>query len=577
MDVCAYCALTDSPAWEQLSVHKKTIEKLHMKDLFANNAERFEDFCLQAGPIFLDYSKNLMTDETMSLLFKLARQEKLEKFRDEMFSGKEINFTEHRSVLHTALRQQSQKPVFVHDKNIKSDINAVLEKMKNFSEQVRKGKWLGYSGKEITDVVNIGIGGSDLGPKMVIHALKPFVSKKIKMHFVSNLDGSHMAETLSLLNSETTLFIISSKSFTTPETMFNAVTARGWFVSRVKNKEFIKKHFVAVSTNIEAVQRFGIDKHNIFEFWDWVGGRYSLWSAIGLSIAIAIGMAAFKELLEGAAKMDEHFCSAPLEENMPVILGLLGIWHNNFFGIHTHAFMAYDHYLGLFPSYLQQLDMESNGKHVNRDGEKVDYCTGPIIWGEQGINGQHAFYQLLHQGTRPIPCDFLIALDSFNPACGHHPVLMSNFFAQSEALMLGKTEAQARQEMNSEGLSDDEIELLLPHRVFEGNRSSNSILFKELNPYTLGALIALYEHKVFVQGIIWRINSFDQWGVQLGKQLANQIQFDLVHDEPETKHDSSTNGLINYYKRYRNIEGNKLLSCDNNWSSLQEIMEQEFK
>ena len=570
-------ALIDSPAWKKLSAHKETIEKLHMRALFADNAERFEDFCLQAGPLFLDYSKNLMTDETMSLLFDLAKQEKLEHYRDAMFSGKEINFTEHRSVLHTALRGQSADPIMSQGKDVKPEIDAVLKKMKNFSEQIRKGKWLGYSGKEITDVVNIGIGGSDLGPKMVIHALKPFVTRKINMHFVSNLDGSQIAETLSELSPETTLFIISSKSFTTSETMFNAVTARGWFVSRVKNKEFIKKHFVAVSTNIEAVQKFGIDKHNIFEFWDWVGGRYSLWSAIGLSIAIAIGMGRFKELLEGAASMDEHFSSAPLEENMPVILAMMGIWHNNFFGIHTQAFMAYDHYLGLFPSYLQQLDMESNGKHVNRDGENVDYCTGPIIWGEQGINGQHAFYQLLHQGTRPIPCDFLIALDSYNPACGHHPVLMSNFFAQSEALMLGKTEAEARQEMNAEGLSEDEIELLLPHKVFEGNRSSNSILFKELDPHTLGALIALYEHKVFVQGIIWRINSFDQWGVQLGKQLANQIQFDLVDDKPVSKHDSSTNGLINYYKRYRSIEGNKLLSSNNDWSSLQKIMEHEFK
>ncbi len=570
-------ALIDSPAWKKLSAHKETIEKLHMRALFADNAERFEDFCLQAGPLFLDYSKNLMTDETMSLLFDLAKQEKLEHYRDAMFSGQEINFTEHRSVLHTALRGQSADPIMSQGKDVKPEIDAVLKKMKNFSEQIRKGKWLGYSGKEITDVVNIGIGGSDLGPKMVIHALKPFVTRKINMHFVSNLDGSQIAETISELSPETTLFIISSKSFTTSETMFNAVTARGWFVSRVKNKEFIKKHFVAVSTNIEAVQKFGIDKHNIFEFWDWVGGRYSLWSAIGLSIAIAIGMGRFKELLEGAANMDEHFSSAPLEENMPVILAMMGIWHNNFFAIHTQAFMAYDHYLSLFPSYLQQLDMESNGKHVNRDGEKVDYCTGPIIWGEQGINGQHAFYQLLHQGTQPIPCDFLIALDSYNPACGHHPVLMSNFFAQSEALMLGKTEAEARQEMNAEGLSEDEIELLLPHKVFEGNRSSNSILFKELDPHTLGALIALYEHKVFVQGIIWRINSFDQWGVQLGKQLANQIQFDLVDDKPVSKHDSSTNGLINYYKRYRSIEGNKLLSSNNDWSSLQKIMEHEFK
>jgi len=568
--------LTNSPAWRNLESHKMEVEKLHMRDLFANNAERFEDFCLQAGPLFLDYSKNLMTEQTMSLLYDLAKQEQIEKYRDAMFEGQCINFTEHRSVLHTALRDLSDKPVLSQGKNVKPDINAVLEKMKKFSDQVRQGKWLGYSGKAITDVVNIGIGGSDLGPKMVIHALKPFVTRKINLHFVSNLDGSQIAETLTKLSSETTLFIISSKSFTTPETMFNAVTARGWFVSRVKNKDFIKKHFVAVSTNLEGVQQFGIDQHNVFEFWDWVGGRYSLWSAIGLSIAIAIGMGHFKELLEGGASMDKHFTQAPLEENMPVILALLGIWQNNFFAIHTQAFMAYDHYLSLFPSYLQQLDMESNGKHVNRDGEKVDYCTGPIIWGEQGINGQHAFYQLLHQGTRPIPCDFLIALDSFNPACGHHPVLMSNFFAQSEALMLGKTEAQARQEMQAEGLSEEEIEFLLPHKVFEGNRSSNSILFKELNPYTLGSLIALYEHKVFVQGIIWRINSFDQWGVQLGKQLSNQIQFDLVDDEPVVKHDSSTNGLINYYKRYRSIEGNRLLSCDNDWSSLQKIMESEF-
>jgi glucose-6-phosphate isomerase len=569
-------SLTDSSAWKKLEAHKKDIEKLHMRDLFAANAERFEDFCLQAGPIFLDYSKNLMTEETLSLLFDLARQESLETARDKMFSGEEINFTERRSVLHTALRDLSDEPVYSHGENVKTSIKSVLDKIESFSEQVRQGKWLGYTGKPITDVVNIGIGGSDMGPKMVIQALKPFVSRQLKMHFVSNLDGSQIAETLSELNHETTLFIISSKTFTTHETMFNAVTARGWFVAKAKDRKFIRKHFVAVSTNVEAVKSFGIDENNIFEFWDWVGGRYSLWSAIGLSIAIAIGIKQFKELMSGAAKMDEHFRTMPLEENMPVILGLVGIWHNNFFDAHTQAIMAYDHYLGLFPTYLQQLDMESNGKHVNRDGEKVNYSTGPIIWGEQGINGQHAFYQLLHQGTRPTPCDFIVALDSFNPACGHHPVLMSNFFAQSEALMLGKTEAEVRAELEQEGLNDTEIEALLPHKVFEGNRSSNSILFKELNPYTLGALIALYEHKVFVQGVIWRINSFDQWGVQLGKQLANTIQFDLVDEDPVARHDSSTNGLINYYKRYRNIEGNRLLSCDNDWSSLQEIMEKEF-
>lgn len=569
--------LTDSPAWQALEKHIPHLKKLHMRDLFANNAERFEDFCLQAGPIFLDYSKNLMTEETMALLFELARQERVEDYREAMFTGEPINFTEHRSVLHTALRDLSDEPVFSSHKNVKPDIKAVLDKMKIFADQVRHGQWLGYSGKPITDVVNIGIGGSDLGPKMVVNALKPFSSSKIKLHFVSNLDGSQMAETLKALSPESTLFIISSKSFTTPETMFNAVTARGWFVSRVKNREFIKKHFVAVSTNLEAVERFGIDPHNIFEFWEWVGGRYSLWSAIGLSICIAVGMGHFRELLDGGHKMDMHFRTAPLEENMPVIMGLMGILHNNFLGIHTQAFMAYDHYLSLFPSYLQQLDMESNGKHVNRDGESVDYCTGPIVWGEQGINGQHAFYQLLHQGTRPIPCDFIIALDSYNPACGHHPVLMSNFFAQSRALMMGKTEAEVRREMEQEGLTEEEIKALLPHRVFEGNRSSNSIMFKELNPFTLGALIALYEHKVFVQGVIWRINSFDQWGVQLGKQLANQIQFDLVNDQPVVKYDSSTNGLVNYYKRYRNIEGNKLLSCNNDWGILQEIMEKEFK
>ncbi len=569
--------LTDSSAWQALEKHTQQVKKHHMRDLFANNAERFEDFCLQAGPIFLDYSKNLMTEETMSLLFELARQEQIEAHRDAMFSGEPINFTEHRSVLHTALRDQGSEPIISNHHNVKSDITAVLGKMKTFADQVRDGQWLGYSGKPITDVVNIGIGGSDLGPKMVVHALRPFASRKIKLHFVSNLDGSQMAETLRDLNPESTLFIISSKSFTTPETMFNAVTARGWFVSRVKNREFIKKHFVAVSTNLEAVKRFGIDEHNIFEFWEWVGGRYSLWSAIGLSICIAVGMGHFKELLEGGYKMDEHFREAPLEENMPVIMGLMGILHNNFYAIHSQAFMAYDHYLDLFPSYLQQLDMESNGKHVNRDGEDVDYCTGPVIWGDQGINGQHAFYQLLHQGTSPIPCDFIIALDSFNPACGHHPVLMSNFFAQSQALMMGKTAAEVRQELEHEGLSEPEIKALLPHKVFEGNRSSNSILFKELNPFTLGALIALYEHKVFVQGVIWRINSFDQWGVQLGKQLANQIQYELVDDEPVVKYDSSTNGLVNYYKRYRNIEGNKLLSCNNDWGVLQDIMEQEFK
>lgn len=569
--------LTESPAWQALEKHTPQLKKLHMRDLFATNAERFEDFSLQAGPIFLDYSKNLMTEETMALLFALARQERVEEHREAMFTGEPVNFTEHRSVLHTALRDLSDEPVLSSHKNVKPDIKAVLAKMKAFVDKVRHGQWLGYSGKPITDVVNIGIGGSDLGPKMVVNALKPFASRKIKLHFVSNLDGSQMAETLKELSPESTLFIISSKSFTTPETMFNAVTARGWFVSRVKNREFIKKHFVAVSTNLEAVERFGIDPHNIFEFWEWVGGRYSLWSAIGLSICIAVGMRHFRELLEGGHKMDVHFRTAPLEENMPVIMGLMGILHNNFLGVYPQAFLAYDHYLNLFPDYLQQLDMESNGKHINRDGESVDYNTGPIVWGDQGINGQHAFYQLLHQGTQTIPCDFIIALDSYNPACGHHPVLMSNFFAQTRALMMGKTEAEVRMEMEQEGLPEEEIKALLPHRVFEGNRSTNSIMFKELNPFTLGALIALYEHKVFVQGVIWRINSFDQWGVQLGKQLAKEIQYDLLDEQPVAKYDSSTNGLVNYYKRYRNIEGNKLLSCNNDWGVLQEIMEKEFK
>lgn len=578
-------SLTQSAAWQALNQHYDSFKHAHMRDLFAEDQHRFENFSCQAAGLFLDFSKNRISQETLQKLLELAKQERVEQKRDEMFSGAKINYTEKRSVLHTALRNSVNHPIFEgketsDESDVKPGIEQVLAKMKHFSRVVRSGEWTGYTGKKITDVVNLGIGGSDLGPKMVVKALTPFNQNGevgINAHFISNLDGSQIADTLKKLDPETTLFVVASKTFTTPETMFNASTARAWFVAASGDSGHIAKHFVAVSTNKEGVTQFGIDENNMFEFWDWVGGRYSLWSAIGLSIALAIGMENFERLLQGAEEMDRHFQTAPLNENMPVIMALIGIWYNNFFDYASHAVLAYDEYLQYFPSFLQQLDMESNGKHINHDNETVDYNTGPIIWGEQGINGQHAFYQLLHQGSRIVPTDFMAALNTFNPKCGHHPMLLSNFFAQTEAMMRGKTEQQVRDELTLMGKTDAQIEQLQAHKVFDGNRPSNTLLMDELNPETIGALVALYEHKVFVQGCIWRINSFDQWGVELGKQLAKTIQMELNGNEPVTGHDSSTNGLINYYKQRRDLNGNVLLSSENDWLKLQDLLVDEFK
>lgn len=543
--------LTDSPVWVALQRHQREMADIHMRDLFADDAERFERFSLQFEDILFDYSKNRITDETLFLLVTLAHQAGLKQSIEAMFSGERINATENRAVLHVALRNRSNRPILVEGHDVMPEVNGVLEKMRRFSEVVRSAEWRGYTGKAITDVVNIGIGGSDLGPKMVVLALKPYVQAGLNFHFVSNVDGTDMAEVLRVVDAETTLFLVASKTFTTQETMTNAHTARRWFLDTAEDEAAVAKHFVALSTNAEGVSRFGIDTENMFEFWDWVGGRYSLWSAIGLSIAIAIGMDGFEELLTGAHEVDEHFRTTPFEQNIPVIMGLLGIWYNNFFDAQSHAILPYDQYLSRFPAYFQQGDMESNGKSVAKEGEWVDYQTGPIIWGEPGTNGQHAFYQLIHQGTKLIPCDFLAPAQSHNPIGDHHTILLSNFFAQTEALMKGKTAEEARAELEKQGVAGEELELLVAAKTFRGNRPSNSFLFKKLTPRTLGSLIALYEHKIFTQGVIWNINSFDQMGVELGKQLANTILPELSSDEPVTSHDSSTNGLINTFKQMR--------------------------
>ncbi len=541
-------SLTQSAAWKKLESHHANIAPLHMREMFATDPQRFDAFSIHWRDFLLDYSKNRVTAETMKLLFDLARQSDVEGWREKMFMGEKINFTEKRAVLHTALRNRANRPIMVDGKDVMPDVNRVLGQMKAFSDAVRGGTWKGYTGKPITDVVNIGIGGSDLGPVMVTEALKPYAQQGLNMHFVSNIDGTHIAETLKKLNPETALFLIASKTFTTQETMTNAETARSWFLASAKNPSAVAKHFVALSTNTKEVVKFGIDPKNMFEFWDWVGGRYSLWSAIGLSIAVCIGFENFEELLTGAHEMDEHFRSEPLEKNMPVILALLGIWYNNFFGAQTHAILPYDQYLHRFAAYFQQGDMESNGKFVDRNGNRVGYSTGPVIWGEPGTNGQHAFYQLIHQGAKLIPCDFIAPIESHNPLGDHHTILLSNFFAQTEALMKGKTPDEARKEILDSGLEGKELERLLPHKVFEGNRPTNSILVQKLTPRTLGSLIALYEHKILVQGMIWNINPYDQWGVELGKQLAKAILPELKSAYPVTSHDASTNGLINYYK-----------------------------
>ncbi len=542
--------LKSLPAWKRLEEHYEQARDLRMRDLFAEDPRRFEDFSLEVGGILLDYSKNRITRETLPLLLELARQCDLEGWRERMFSGGHINNTEDRAVYHVALRNRSNRPMEVDGEDVMPAVNAVLERMAAFSEAVRNGDWKGHTGKAITDVVNIGIGGSDLGPVMVCEALRPYAGP-LRTHFVSNVDGTHMAETLKRVDPQTTLFVVASKTFTTQETMTNARTARAWLLEHLKSEEAVARHFVAVSTNAPEVERFGIDTGNMFGFWEWVGGRYSLWSAIGLPIALYIGMDRFEELLAGAHAMDEHFRTAPLEENMPVILAMIGVWYINFFQACSHAVLPYDQYLHRLPAYLQQADMESNGKRVTRDGEAVDYATGPIIWGEPGTNGQHAFYQLIHQGTRLIPADFIAPVRTHNPVGEHHTILLSNFFAQTEALMKGKTEDEARAELESQGLSGAALEALLPHKVFPGNRPTNSLLLDRVSPHTLGALIALYEHKIFVQGVIWGVNSYDQWGVELGKQLAGAILPELHSGTRVESHDASTNGLINHYLRNR--------------------------
>jgi len=544
---------TKSPSWQQLSTHHQDISPLLMRDMFAEDPERFEKFSLQLDDLFLDYSKNRITEKTMELLFQLARDCEVEKWRDRMFAGEKINFTENRAVLHTALRNRSNTPVLVDGHDVMPDVNRVLAQMREFTERVRSGDWRGYSGKHITNIVNIGIGGSDLGPVMACTALKPYASGDLNVHFVSNIDGAHLAQTLEKCTPENTLFIVASKTFTTQETMTNARSARTWFLESAINEAHIARHFVALSTNAKAVSDFGIDTANMFEFWDWVGGRYSLWSAIGLSIALYIGMDNFEAMLEGGHEMDNHFRTAPLEENMPAIMALIGIWHNNFFHAQTHAILPYDQGLSRFTAYLQQADMESNGKFVDRSGERTNYSTGPIIWGEAGTNGQHAFYQLIHQGNKLIPCDFMIPLHS-QYAIGengneHHKILLSNIFAQTKALMQGKTAKEVKAELDAQNLPHETLMTLMPHRVFAGNRPTNTLLFDKLTPKTLGKLIALYEHKIFVQGIIWNINSFDQWGVEFGKQIAQKILPQLDSTQEVTDHDSSTNGLIKYYKQ----------------------------
>ncbi len=536
---------TQLPAWRALEAHARGLAPEQMRDMFDRDPGRFRAFSLRLGDLLLDYSKNRIAHETMALLTDLARQSGLEDWRERMFAGQPINGTEHRAVLHVALRNRSNRPILVDGRDVMPAVNAVLAKMKDFAERVRSGAWTGATGKPIATVVNIGIGGSDLGPVMVTEALRPYQQDGLMVRFVSNVDGTHVAETLKLCDPETTLFIVASKTFTTQETIANATTAKDWLVKAL-GEGAVPKHFVALSTNEAAVRAFGIDPANMFEFWDWVGGRYSLWSAIGLSIAVAIGFDRFEDLLAGAHEMDEHFRTAPLDANMPVVLALLGLWYNNFLGAQAYAVLPYDQYLHRLPAYLQQLDMESNGKGTARDGTQVQWQTGPIVFGEPGTNGQHAFYQLIHQGTKLIPCDFLAAATTHNPVGEHHAMLLANFLAQPEALMRGKTLAEVKAE--NPALSDAEA----AHRVFSGNRPTNTLLYRTLDPRTLGKLIALYEHKVFVQGVLWNINSFDQWGVELGKQLAKTILPELSAAAADaTAHDSSTNGLINTIRAWR--------------------------
>ncbi len=541
---------TETTAWQKLTLAFLNMQAAHMRELFEEDPHRFEKFQLKLDDILVDYSKNLVTKEVMDALIELANQTDLHEAIRLMFDGAKINQTEHRSVLHVALRNRSNAPIHVDGKDVMPEVNRVLEQMKNFSSRLLSGEWKGYTGKPITNIVNLGIGGSDLGPLMVTEALMPY-RKNITPHFVSNVDGTHIAETLKHLDPETTLFIIASKTFTTQETMTNAESAKKWFLEKSASKGDVAKHFVAVSTNAKEVTAFGIAPENMFVFWDWVGGRYSLWSSIGLSIACTIGYENFVQLLEGAHAMDNHFKNEPFEKNIPVTLALLGIWYVNFYDASSEAILPYDQYLHRFAAYFQQGNMESNGKSVDRSGNEIYYHTGPVIWGEPGTNGQHAFYQLIHQSTKMIPCDFIAPAISHNPIGDHHEKLLSNYFAQTEALLQGKTLEQVEDELRSAGFSNEEIKFQAPFRVFNGNKPTNSILFKQLTPRTLGSLIAMYEHKIFVQGIIWNIFSFDQWGVELGKVLAKKILPELSSSEEITSHDSSTNGLINYFKRLK--------------------------
>ncbi len=542
---------THTEAWLKLHAHFEAIKDHQIKDWFAEDPQRFKRMSFKLEDLLVDISKNRITDETLDLLVELARECGVPEATEQMFQGAPINETEGRSVLHVALRKQDEDPVVVDGENVMPEVRAILARMRDFSRRILSGAWTGYTGKRIDTIVNIGIGGSDLGPFMVTEALRPYWQEGMKVDFVSNVDGSHVLEVLKRVDPETTLFMVASKSFTTQETMTNAYSARDWFLAKAGDEQHIPKHFIALSTNEEGVRAFGIDPDNMFGFWDWVGGRYSLTSAIGLSVMCTIGPDHFDELLKGFYSMDEHFRRTPLRENVPVLLALVGIWYNNFFGAETEAILPYDMYLHQFATYFQQGNMESNGKSVDRNGNPVTYQTGPIVWGEPGTNGQHAFYQLIHQGTKLIPCDFIAHAVSHNPRGDHHPILLSNFFAQTEALMNGKTADEVHREMKAKGADDETIERLTPFRTFTGNKPTNSILVKQLTPYTLGQLIALYEHKIFTQGVIWNIFSFDQWGVELGKQLANSILPELEGDSEVSSHDSSTNGLINAYKAWR--------------------------
>jgi len=544
-------SMTNTPAWKNLQSHYNEVKNDSIINLFKNNDDRFNEFSISWQDFLFDFSKNKISKKTIELLLELTVEAGLKDSIAAMFAGEEINNTEKRAVLHTALRNRSNKPILVGGEDVMPAVNKELDKMKAFCEQIHSGGWRGFTGSPIKQIVNIGIGGSDLGPVMVTEALKAYKVEGVESYFVSNVDGTHIAETLKKVNPETTLFLIASKTFTTQETMTNALTARAWLIDNLDDEAAVANHFVALSTNTEAVTAFGINPDNMFGFWDWVGGRYSLWSAIGLSIALNIGFKNFEELLDGAHEMDNHFYNTPIKENIPVILAMIGVWYNNFFGYETEAILPYDQYMHRFAAYFQQGNMESNGKSVDKSGSRVDYQTGPIVWGEPGTNGQHAFYQLIHQGSKIIPCDFIAPAISHNPISDHHNKLLANFFAQTEALMMGKTREEAKEDMEAQGKLPAEIEELLPFKTFDGNRPTNSILVKKITPQTLGSLVAMYEHKIFVQGVVWNINSFDQWGVELGKQLANNILPELLDDNTISNHDSSTNGLINTYKKMR--------------------------